>query len=37
MLEQAFLYGVVSFGIGLYLLLNTYHTKNTAVLYMIIL
>ena len=27
MFEQAFLYGVVSFGMGLYLLLNTYHTK----------
>ena len=37
MFEQAFLFGVVSFGMVLYLLLNTYHTKNTAVLYMIIL
>ncbi|MCI7014403.1 MAG: hypothetical protein MR878_03310 [Campylobacter sp.] len=27
MLEQAFLYGVVSFGMGLYLLLNWYVTK----------
>ena len=37
MFEQAFLCGVVSFGMGLYLLLNWYVTKNITVLYMIIL
>ena len=37
MFEQTFLFGVVSFGIGLYLLLSAYYAKNTAVLYMIIL